>query len=168
MTDPNEARVVLSQQLKLVEQEKQRQIRRRTAEGWGLGPIRFAAPSGLITIGYIAFHVTCLAVGIVLIIHGGTPKDIGIAVVVGAIFAFGSFMAQWWAVVVQRELSVRDAANQESDAALWHELALQRADISRQLAALEVSQLGQKSSANPPQAGQPLGESSPNAQPSSP
>ena len=141
MTDPIEARAALAGQLKSVDYEMQKEIRRRSSQGWGLGPIRFEASSGIITIGYIAFHAACFVIGIVLITLGGIPRDVGIAVVVGALFAFGSFMAQWWAVVVQREISVRDAADQESDAALWRELTLRRARISRQIEAFNATQL---------------------------
>ena len=168
MTDQNEDLAILSQQLRLVEQEVRREIRRRTSEGWGLGPVRFEASSGLITVGYIAFHIACFTAGIVLIALGGTPRDIGIAVVVGAIFAFGSFMAQWWAVAVQRELSIMDAADQESDAALWHDLALKRARISRQIEELNAAQLDRRSSDDPTLGEQPFGDSNANTQSSDP
>jgi hypothetical protein len=145
--DPDEHRAALSQQLISAEQELERQIVLRIGLS-GLGPIRFRASSGWITIGYIIFNLACLAVGFVLITYPGTPRDIGIAVVAGAIFAFGAFAAQWWAVLVQRELSIRDAANRESDAALWHELYLNKVGIEVQIKALDTARQGQGSSPN--------------------
>ena len=53
--------------------------------------------------GYFAFNLTGIIVGIVLILHRGVPRDLGVAIVVGSIFAFGSFIAQWWSIQVQRE-----------------------------------------------------------------
>lgn len=145
--DPDEDRAALSHQLISAEQELERQILLRIGLS-GLGPIRFRASSGRITTGYIAFNFVCLAVGFVLITYRGTPRDIGIAVAAGAIFAFGAFAAQWWAVVVQRELSIRDAARQESDAALWHELYLKKVGIEVQIKALGAAHQDQGSSPN--------------------
>ena len=84
--DLDENRAALAQQLIAVEQELERQILQRTGL-WGLGRIRFRASSGLVTIGYIVFNSVWLIVGIVLITLHGTPRDIGIAVAAGAIFA---------------------------------------------------------------------------------
>jgi hypothetical protein len=123
----------------------ERQILQRTGL-WGLGRIRFRASSGLVTIGYIVFNSVWLIVGIVLITLHGTPRDIGIAVVAGAIFAFGAFMAQWWTVLVQREASILDAAHRESDAVVWHELYLKKVGIEVQIKALDAAHPGPGSS----------------------
>ena len=140
MADPIVKRQLLQEQLSSIEQEIQNKVYERAAMEWGLGPIRRASTtSGLIVTLFLGFHLACLASGIAMITIGGLFQTIGIAVTVGAIFGFGSFMAQWWAVVVQRELSVKDAAFKESDAVVWHELTVKRNDILKQLAILDDS-----------------------------
>jgi hypothetical protein len=90
----------------------------------------------------------CLAVGFYLITYRGSPRDFGIAVAVGALFAFGAFAAQWWAVGVQREAYIHDAAYHESNAALWHELYLKRVRIEARIKALDEAHQGNGPSAN--------------------
>jgi hypothetical protein len=88
----------------------------RDSYKWGVGarighrhlqlylPVR----SGLIFAVYIIFNTAVLAAGIALILGKGVLKDLGVAMVVGALFAFGSFAAQWWTVQVQFERDVDD------------------------------------------------------------
>jgi hypothetical protein len=165
--DLDENRAALAQQLIAVEQELERQILERMGL-WGLGGIRFQVSSGLVTIGYIAFNLMWLIIGIVLITLRGTPRDVGIAVGAGAIFAFGAFMAQWWSVIVQREASIRDAARQESDVAVWHELYLKKVGIEAQIKALNIAYPGQGSSPDAITEEPSLEGQNPNAQPSDP
>jgi hypothetical protein len=137
MTDLNEERTALLRQLSSVEQESQREIEERIGL-WGFAFIRARVQSGPIAISYIAFNVVGIGVGIYLIVLGATPRVIGIALTVGSILAFGAFVAQWWTVAVQREVSIMDASRQESDAALWHELYLKKTHIQEQLKALDA------------------------------
>jgi hypothetical protein len=55
---------------------------------------------------YAAFCLLGLAGGAGLTFIN-TTKEIGIGLMVGSIFAFGSFMAQFWAVAVQHEQAAR-------------------------------------------------------------
>lgn len=144
---PDEDRATLSQQLTAVDQELEREIHQRIGL-WGLGPIRFRASSSWITIYYVTFNLACLTIGFYLITYRGSPRDFGIAVAVGALFAFGAFAAQWWAVGVQREAYMHDVARHEADAALWHELYLKKARIEAQIKALDAAHQGQGSSPN--------------------
>ena len=57
-----------------------------------------------IFLSYVAFNFSGIIVGIVMIINKGVARELGIAVVVGSIFAFGSFIAQWWSIEVQQEI----------------------------------------------------------------
>jgi len=58
--------------------------------------MRFAAA-------FVSFHLLVLATGAVLIFVGGAPRDLGMALVVGALFGFGAFIAQVWTMQVSRE-----------------------------------------------------------------
>ena len=138
MSNPNEERTALLQQLSSVEQVRQREVEERIGL-WGFSFIRARVRSGLIAISYIVFNLVGIGVGIYLIVLGTTPRVIGIALTVGSVLAFGAFVAQWWTVAIQREVSIMDASRQESDAALWHELYLKKAHIQDQLKALDAA-----------------------------
>jgi hypothetical protein len=57
-----------------------------------------------IFLSYAAFNIAGIIIGIVMIIDKGVVRELGIAIVVGSIFAFGSFIAQWWSIEVQQEI----------------------------------------------------------------
>jgi hypothetical protein len=139
--NPDERRAFLQRQLEALDEQVWAEIRQRAAVGrWGLGRFRFRIGSARISTLFAAFHLACFVVGVTLITVGGTAKTIGIAVVVGALFAFGSFIAQLWAVSVQHELSVTNAAYKESREAMWHELAVKREAVVKRIKALDSSQ----------------------------
>jgi hypothetical protein len=56
-----------------------------------------------------------LALGIVLSLLGRSLESLGVALVVGAIFSFGAFISQFWAVSSQREFETRTAVFGEID-----------------------------------------------------
>jgi hypothetical protein len=57
-----------------------------------------------IFLSYVAFNIAGIIIGIVMIVNKGVVRELGIAIVVGSIFAFGSFIAQWWSIEVQQEI----------------------------------------------------------------
>lgn len=58
---------------------------------------------------FVAFHLLVAASGAVLIfISDGAPRDLGLALVVGALFGFGAFIAQVWSAQVDREAWLRE------------------------------------------------------------
>jgi len=60
--------------------------------------------AALIFLSYVAFNIAGMIAGIVMILNKGVLRELGIAIVVGSIFAFGSFIEQWWTIEVQQEL----------------------------------------------------------------
>jgi hypothetical protein len=58
----------------------------------------------LIFLSYVTFNFVGMIAGIVMILNKGVLRELGIAIVVGSIFAFGSFIAQWWSIEVQQEI----------------------------------------------------------------
>jgi hypothetical protein len=71
---------------------------RSMASTWqvGLGPLAMKATldSGLISEIYILFNVVCFAAGIAFIFLNGTLRVLGISLVVGGLFSFGTFMTR--------------------------------------------------------------------------
>lgn len=99
----------------------------QTLSGWGLtlGPIRFSGTFGSqrITRIYVTLHVLLLLGGAALIVWASDAlQDLGTALVVGSLFAFGAFVAQVWALQAQREMWVTEAATRE-----WIDDLLERA-----------------------------------------
>jgi len=69
-----------------------------------LGPVNLRAGFGSQAIAkiYLAFCVVCFGAGSTLVIVS-PQRELGVALVVGAVFAGGSFVGQWWALQVQAE-----------------------------------------------------------------
>lgn len=78
----------------------------------GLGPFTVKArlDSNLIAGIYILFNVVCFAVGIAFIFLNGTFRVLGISLVVGGLFSFGTFMTRWWDQALQRQNETIDRA----------------------------------------------------------
>lgn len=104
-----------------------------TIGGRSLG-LRLPISSGLIFFGYVGFNVTAFAAGALLIALQGTWRELGVAIVVGSLFAFGSFIAQWWTVQVQFEREITDRVYGSTDR--QRELGEQRLRVIERLGAL--------------------------------
>jgi hypothetical protein len=76
--------------------------------GWQFkwGPFYFSkhVNSTHITQVYIVFNSICFIAGIVLALLGGNISVVGISLIVGSVFSFGTFVSQFWTVVTQNEL----------------------------------------------------------------
>jgi hypothetical protein len=75
------------------------------------GPVHIKAVvrSGTVTWIYVFFNAICFVSGVIFIGIGGvTLTALGTSIIVGALFAFGSFVSQFWAVVAQRERQMSD------------------------------------------------------------
>jgi hypothetical protein len=72
----------------------------------GIGKLKISASVGTqaIAVAFVAWHVLAAVAGIVLTIIW-KEKELGVALIVGALFGIGSFMAQFWsqAMDTQRE-----------------------------------------------------------------
>jgi len=77
---------------------------------WAIGPLRFRRHMGstAITWCYTGFNFICLVAGIFATLAHGIWTSLGVALVVGALFSFGTFVAQWWVVEVGREDKITD------------------------------------------------------------
>ena len=78
----------------------------------GIGSLKVNATldSDLISGIYILFNVVCFAAGIAFIFLNGTFRVLGISLVVGGLFSFGTFMTQWWDHAWQRQNNTIDRA----------------------------------------------------------
>lgn len=87
---------------------------RSEASTWqaGLGSLTVKATldSDFISNIYVLFNVICFAAGIVFIFLKGTLQVIGVSLVVGGLFSFGTFMTQWWDHAWQRQNDTLDRA----------------------------------------------------------
>ena len=87
---------------------------RSLSSGWSgkLGPFAISGTISLEVISavYVLFNIICFATGIAFIFLKGAFQALGIALVVGGVFSFGTFMAQWWDHAWQRQRDVRDHA----------------------------------------------------------
>ena len=85
----------------------------RNVAGWqfAAGPVyvRGAFSSMRLARYFIVFHLLVWVVGGVLILTDGPARELGMALVVGALFGFGAFVSQVWTLQVQKE---RGDANQ--------------------------------------------------------
>lgn len=87
---------------------------RSLASAWGATLGRFAISTsfsieGIIAV-FVLFNVACFAAGIAFILQSGAIQTLGISLVVGGLFSFGAFMAQWWDHAWQRANNTVDRA----------------------------------------------------------
>ena len=77
-----------------------------------LGPFRKSNTISLevLIAGYVLFNIICFATGIGFIFLKGAFQALGIALVVGSVFSFGTSMAQWWDHAWQKQKDVLDRA----------------------------------------------------------
>jgi hypothetical protein len=106
---------------------------------FSLGPIRIrypASPMFIVQV-FVVFHVLFFAVGAALIFTTGPTRELGIAMVVGAVFAFGSFVAQFWVVADARANAVYKEAVGDLETRNLKRLAARREEIASQIDHLE-------------------------------
>ncbi len=102
--------------------DRQREIERDqvTDDMWALRPVGWRVDVGRLAVRrhvgsqlfaklFVLFNL-CLGVfGGVLIFVGGSASDLGIALVVGALFSFGAFLTEVWSQTVDKEQAAADA-----------------------------------------------------------
>jgi hypothetical protein len=102
----------LEGELRVTNEAIQRELQ-HVASSWRFmfGPIRvnFRFGPGVITAFYASFISICLLAGVVFCFFGGTLAALGAALVVGALFSFGAFVAQFWLVTQQARQKVSDS-----------------------------------------------------------
>lgn len=108
---PNADPAELRKMLRKAQQAYQQEFDRLTPSWkFTIGPLRFQRHIGSTTITwvYTGFNFICLAAGIAATLARGIWTSLGVALVVGALFSFGTFVAQWWVVEMGREDKIAD------------------------------------------------------------
>jgi hypothetical protein len=77
-----------------------------------LGPFSLSVPvkSQVIVAIYVLFNVACFAIGVAFTLQHGALQALGIALVVGGLFSFGTLTAQWWDHIWQDQNNTMDRA----------------------------------------------------------
>ncbi|RZT15200.1 hypothetical protein EV649_5986 [Kribbella sp. VKM Ac-2569] len=96
-----------------------------------VGPLRLAGYVGSQHLGWLfaGFHLVVASTGILFFFLPGNLPNLGAALVVGALFGFGAFLAQMWAIQVERE-----AGRQEDEyRKLLRDLDLRQQSVERKI-----------------------------------
>lgn len=86
---------------------------RRVGPKWSAGnPTRpqVRINSALFAVAYALFNSVCLILGLVFVFFKGASQALGISLIVGSLFSFGAFVAQFWSAAMQREADAIDRA----------------------------------------------------------
>lgn len=134
MDDVNAERKQLYRELQAAEVNL---VRRMYAWHFSVGPFhinRVVTPQYTARI-YVGFNIACFVTGLILVPLGGALNTIGVSLIVGALFSFGTFVSQFWAIQTQLEVDVaRDVLGKEGE---FDELVEKRADLRRRLKELD-------------------------------
>ena len=82
---------------------------------------------------YVAFNVVCFVLGIAFVFLGGVLTSLGVAMIVGALFSFGAFWAQIWAISMQKDNNIVIQALKSKE---LEDLLKRYVEISRRIAEL--------------------------------
>jgi hypothetical protein len=98
--------------------------------------LRIAAPvtSNLIAVVFVLWHLLAGAAGVLLTARRDGTRELGIALLVGSLFAFGSFLAQFWSLAVDREREVLGTVSREDDVERMRRIVDEHGAIDRALA----------------------------------
>jgi hypothetical protein len=69
--------------------------------------------SALFAMIYAFFNVACLILGLTFVFFKGAIQTLGVSLIVGSLFSFGAFVAQFWSAAQQREAQAIDRAFDE-------------------------------------------------------
>ena len=130
--DPAELRKALEEAWRAYQREFD-----RLTPTWqfAIGPLKFQRHIGstAITWTYTGFNIICLAAGIFAILSHGVWTSLGVALVVGALFSFGTFVSQWWVVEVGREDKIKNYFGSDKEYATLAGLRAECDELARQL-----------------------------------
>ena len=136
----------LLEELKSVDEEIQKHWDAQTGRwNFSLGPFkveRKVTPMFIVQI-FVVFNILCFAAGVGLAFVGGVFTAIGASIIVGALFSFGSFTTQFWAVAVQDNIDLIKGIRGERDLMKMKELTRRWDDLSRQINALNQLNSGE-------------------------
>lgn len=103
---------------------------------FSLGPFRIRKRIGsqYITRVFVLFNSACFATGLILAPMSGALDTIGVSLIVGALFSFGSFIAQFWAIQAQHEFDMTMSLTGEAE---LKQILEKRNSVYRRLEELE-------------------------------
>ena len=140
MTDPRTELNLLRRKLKDTEAEFWK-LHWDLAKGWlgVFGPPTIRRPGSPIFIVqvFILFHIACFAIGAWLIFTSGAARELGIAMFVGSIFAFGSFVGQLVSIAYARTSEITQQITGSKKKKDLQQLADRREAIMTQIEHLE-------------------------------
>lgn len=150
MDDIGEKRRQLEENLRAVDEAFQKEYL-RTASSWhvNFGPIHipFVIGSQQVAKIYAFFNALCFVAGVVFCFFKGVLSGLGIALVVGSLFALGAFVSQFWMAVYTREIEWSGRVYGEASTAQLRHLDKERSELYKQIEGLRDAE-------------EPLGESS--------
>ena len=91
---------------------------RRVGPKWSAGnPTRSQVRinSALFAMIYVLFNAACLILGLTFVFFKGAAQTLGVSLIVGSLFSFGAFVAQFWSAAMQREAQAIDRAFDEGN-----------------------------------------------------
>lgn len=142
MTEPDTEADRLHRELSDVESAFWEEYQKLTT-GWqfSFGPIRIKhhVSQMFIAQAFIVFHLVCFAGGVGLIFTAGATRELGIALVVGSIFAFGAFVSQFWALSIEEGRALYKEVLGEQETRDLKQLAKKREQIMSRIEQLEGS-----------------------------
>jgi hypothetical protein len=145
MTDNDEQ---ISPEKRKLEQEIEKLTEEFTREydeirnNWALGVGRIGVrglDSRWIAGLYVIFGLITFITGVVFTFVGNM-RELGVALVVGSTFAFGSIVGQWWAVAIQREVAINDRIFREDAIEKMTKMFQKGDEISARLQSIERSE----------------------------
>jgi hypothetical protein len=115
-----------------------------------LGPLVLARQVGSQTVThlYMVFNTVLFGAGVVMAFLESPVQELGIALIVGAIFSYGSFLSQFWTVLVQNERDIRERIVGNSEVTDVQRLLRDRDTLLNQISRLEDQQRSDQSKNN--------------------
>ncbi|MFI5591510.1 hypothetical protein ACIA5G_41120 [Amycolatopsis sp. NPDC051758] len=100
-----------------------------------IGPIRISKPvdTNSLAIAFIIWHAATFTTGVLVTIFWANNKALGIALVVGSLFGFGSFLSQVWSQGMAKEREFLHKIEHEESIARFRIVAKQVRDVERRI-----------------------------------
>ena len=140
--EDNQAHEETSPRLTHLLAEREHHIRRlrqvhREFGGWsiGVGKLRIQAvvDTNVIAIVFVLWHLLLGAAGVAAILSWEGGRELGVALLVSALFSFGSFLAQFWSQAMDRQREFVEKVWHEDDVQLLRETLATLATLDNQI-----------------------------------
>jgi hypothetical protein len=108
MSDTNSEIDQLTAELTATQKEIRREVEHLSTH-WGIFSIHVVTPNAIALL-YGTFLAVCFGLGIVFTFHSGTLANLGIALIVGSLFAGGAVVGQVWSFAIQEQNNLFEKA----------------------------------------------------------